>query len=108
MTVLSDLDAAVISYLLGQREFQVGAVAHLLIPWFCRYEAYDGNDVLEIMMGPSVNTNITRMPYYLTYEPNPTSVKNMIHWYGMCYTLFRTYVTLLKVAGPANRKVPEV
>ena len=39
------------------------------------------DNVLEILMGPSVNTNKTRIPYYLNYEPNPTSVYNMIHWY---------------------------
>lgn len=31
-------------------------------------------------MGPSKNLNISMLPFYLQYEPNPTSVKNMAHW----------------------------
>ncbi len=45
-----------------------------VFPWIC-------DNVLEAIMGPSVNTNTSRLPYYLTYEPNPTSVQNIIHWY---------------------------
>jgi len=81
MQTLSTLELADIEYLLGVREFTVGDAASALIPEFCRYQPYPCNEVLEVLMGPSVNTNISRMAYYLSFEPNPTSIKNMIHWY---------------------------
>eukprot|EP01089_Gocevia_fonbrunei_P006698 TRINITY_DN1755_c0_g1_i3.p1 TRINITY_DN1755_c0_g1~~TRINITY_DN1755_c0_g1_i3.p1 ORF type:complete len:149 (+),score=25.62 TRINITY_DN1755_c0_g1_i3:405-851(+) len=31
-------------------------------------------------MGPSNNLNVSRIAYYLSEEPNPTSVMNMVHW----------------------------
>jgi len=80
LRLLADMYVADIIYFFGAREFKVGPIAQALIPDFCRYEPYPCNEVLEVLMGPSVNTNVTRMPYYLTYEPNPTSMKNVIHW----------------------------
>jgi len=33
----------------------------------------------EVIMGPSSNLNDSRLDYYLEYEPNPSSMKNVIH-----------------------------
>lgn len=47
----------------------------------CHEDSIECNKILlESAMGPSVNTNISRVPYYLRFEPHPTSVKNLIHW----------------------------
>lgn len=36
--------------------------------------------VLDALAGPFPGYNATRAPRWLEYEPNPTSVKNMVHW----------------------------
>jgi len=42
--------------------------------------------------GPTTYLNKTRLSYYLGYEPNPTSVKNMVHWAQQTrYGTFRKY-----------------
>jgi len=67
---------------------------------FCKILPPACNNVLAALMGPSDQINQTRLasspfaakpklmslphprlPFYLSYEPNPTSVRNMIHWY---------------------------
>src|SRR5690349_5645186 len=46
-------------------------ITHVLS--LCEYD-------LALLMGPSVELNTSKIPYYMTYEPNPTSNKNIWHW----------------------------
>jgi lysosomal acid lipase/cholesteryl ester hydrolase len=82
-TVMAKLDVAEIILLLGGNEFALGPAVKKLIPGLCIYYPEMCNNILEVIMGPSFETNVTRMPYYLTYEPNPSSTWNMIHWSQM-------------------------
>lgn len=43
---------------------------------FCRLCSF----AMQLVSGPSPHLNSSRTDYYLNYEPNPTSVKNMAHW----------------------------
>jgi len=54
-------------------------------PSFCGF-------FLEILTGPTTFLNDSRISYYSHFEPNPTSVKNMIHWTQATQTdTFRKY-----------------
>jgi len=78
--VLSFLDAAELLELLGDHEFFLPDVVHKLLPDPCRLFPSACNFFLEFITGPSEHINASRLSYYLLYEPNPTSVVNMIHW----------------------------
>jgi pimeloyl-ACP methyl ester carboxylesterase len=77
---LADLDTAAILTILGDHEFYLPKAVHSLLPDICRVDpsfcAFD----LDLLMGPSTNLNVSRIAYYLSEEPNPTSVMNMVHW----------------------------
>lgn len=55
--------------LLSDRLCSIEAVDKTL----CKYEVF-------ILMGPSTNINITRIPVYKTHDPSGTSTKNMVHF----------------------------
>jgi len=80
LKVLADFDAADILSLLGDHEFYLPAAIHQFLPDICIIDPQLCDFSLEILMGPSQNINISRISYYLSEEPNPTSVMNMIHW----------------------------
>jgi lysosomal acid lipase/cholesteryl ester hydrolase len=56
------------------------AVIAKLLPDICKLDPSICLFDLDLLMGPSNNLNVTRMSYYMKYEPNPTSTKNMAHW----------------------------
>jgi len=78
--VLAELDSDEILVALGVAEFNLPTFITEFLPDLCTFDpeicAFD----LAIIEGPSVELNMSRLSYYLTYEPNPTSVKNMVHW----------------------------
>ncbi|ELR16428.1 hydrolase, alpha/beta fold domain containing protein [Acanthamoeba castellanii str. Neff] len=80
LNALSHLDPIEILLLLGVNEFNLPTALLKLIPDVCTLYPPICNNVLTALMGPSVETNQSRLAYYLRYEPNPTSVLNMIHW----------------------------
>jgi len=66
--------------LLGDGEFDLLPAVKTLIPGICDWDPSACTDIMEWFMGPSIEMNNSRVPYYLTYEPNPTSVQNVGHW----------------------------
>eukprot|EP01087_Luapelamoeba_hula_P010795 TRINITY_DN2876_c0_g1_i2.p1 TRINITY_DN2876_c0_g1~~TRINITY_DN2876_c0_g1_i2.p1 ORF type:complete len:316 (-),score=28.97 TRINITY_DN2876_c0_g1_i2:8-955(-) len=80
LRILAELDTGPILELLGDREFYLPNVLHKLLPDACVIYPQACNFLLEFIMGPSNNMNVSRISYYANYEPNPTSVINMIHW----------------------------
>ena len=80
MQVLAELDTAQILELLGDHEFYLPNVIETLLPDICKINPQDCDWVLSLLMGPSTHINTSRIPYYLNYQPNPTSILNMVHW----------------------------
>jgi hypothetical protein len=62
-----------------------------LFPSVCQFS-------VDLVTGPTTFMNETREPYYLHYEPNPTSVKNMAHWAQVRGSSASTSVFLLQLA----------
>jgi len=81
--VLAKFDLAFIEEMLGQMEFSLPLAIQKFLPGICSIDPTLCEFDLALLMGPSVNLNDTRLPYMLTYEPNPTSVLNMAHWSQM-------------------------
>jgi lysosomal acid lipase/cholesteryl ester hydrolase len=82
LQAMAKLGTDVIFELLGLHEFYLPSVIHKILPGYCTLFPHMCEFVLDIIAGPFPNVNLTRIPYYLNYEPNPTSVKNMAHWFG--------------------------
>jgi len=77
---LAALPDKVLYDVLGLKAFEVGHVIHDILPEFCKkFPSYCTYEV-DAICGPTEYWNSTRVPFYLGYEPNPTSVKDMIHW----------------------------
>lgn len=92
LTYMADLDAAEILSILGDHEFYFVDAIKKLLPDVCYVDPYGCEYALSFLMGPSVELNSSRLPYYLDYEPNPTSVMNMIHWsQGVAAEVFQMY-----------------
>lgn len=66
--------------LLGLHEFWIPDVIHKLLPGFCNIFKFICEFILTLVSGPFPGLDRSRIPHYLNYEPNPTSVKNMAHW----------------------------
>jgi len=77
---LAKLHGEAILNLLGVREFYLPNVIEKILPGICRLDPAICEDVLTLLLGPFTYANESRDSYYLTYEPNPTSVKNIAHW----------------------------
>jgi pimeloyl-ACP methyl ester carboxylesterase len=80
LTTMAQLDPIEILLLLGITEFNLPTALLKLIPDVCFLYPPICNNILTSMMGPSIELNQSRLEYYFNYEPNPTSVLNMIHW----------------------------
>jgi lysosomal acid lipase/cholesteryl ester hydrolase len=80
VTTLAKLNTEYIFELLGIKEFDLPYSIQKLLPGICKINPQICEFNLNILMGPSKNLNISMLPFYLQYEPNPTSVKNMAHW----------------------------
>jgi len=80
LEVLALLDVDKIFALLGEKEFALPIAIEKLLPDICHIDPKLCEFELNLVMGPSTYLNQTRMGYYMKYEPNPTSVKNMAHW----------------------------
>lgn len=66
--------------LLGLHEFYLPTAVSTILPGFCTYEPQLCSFWLQVISGPFPHMNASRTDYYLGFEPNPTSVKNMAHW----------------------------
>jgi pimeloyl-ACP methyl ester carboxylesterase len=77
---LADVDSDTLLEILGVKEFYLPTAIQNFLPNICNLFPSFCEFSLELIMGPSTNLNKTRLGYYLGYEPNPTSVKNMAHW----------------------------
>jgi len=81
LKALALLDVQEIYILLGIREFNLDpAIIEILLPGTCKIDPSLCEFSVSLICGPTTFLNKTRMAYYTLYEPNPTSVKNMIHW----------------------------
>jgi len=80
LSVLADLDLEVILEVLGDHEFYLPNVIAKLLPDVCRLDPSLCDFDLNLLMGPSINLNQSRIAYYLGAEPNPTSILNIVHW----------------------------
>jgi len=80
LRILADFDAAIILTILGDNEFYLPAALHYFLPDICRIDPPICTFSLDIVMGPSTNLNVSNYPYIMNYEPNDSSVLNIIHW----------------------------
>jgi len=80
LRALADLDMAAILELLGDTVFGLGDAVRALLGPICEFDPSACEFMMEIEMGPSVNLNASRLPFYTLYEIAPTSVYNMGHW----------------------------
>jgi len=78
--VLAFLNTQDIFLLLGVKEFSLPGVIEILLPGICNVLPNECKFIVDLITGPTTYLNTTREPFYLHYEPNPTSVKNMCHW----------------------------
>jgi len=80
LQAMAKLDTDDLFELLGVEEFYPPNVIDKLLPGYCdlfpQLCAFD----VDLVCGPTTFLNDSRVGYYLDYEPNPTSVKNMAHW----------------------------
>eukprot|EP01103_Thecamoeba_quadrilineata_P006371 TRINITY_DN16098_c0_g1_i1.p1 TRINITY_DN16098_c0_g1~~TRINITY_DN16098_c0_g1_i1.p1 ORF type:complete len:395 (-),score=43.16 TRINITY_DN16098_c0_g1_i1:70-1254(-) len=74
------LDAQDIYEILGIQEFYLPTAISKFLPGICGTVPIICDFTLYALVGPTTYMNNSRLPYYSTYEPNPTSVKNMVHW----------------------------
>lgn len=74
------LDLPELISMLGLKEFDLVKAVQKLLPGICYEDPAACEDILALIVGPSTNLNKTRMDYYFNYEPNPTSVLDIIHW----------------------------
>jgi len=81
IVALADLDVDEIFVLLGDKEFILDpGVIKLILPGVCAIDPSFCKFSIDLVCGPTTFFNKSREDYYLKYEPNPTSVKNMVHW----------------------------
>lgn len=66
--------------LLGFQEFWIPTAIHKILPGACWLFAYICEFVLMALSGPFPGIQASKLSFWLQYEPNPTSVKNMAHW----------------------------
>jgi len=69
-----------IFFLLGVKDFNLPNAINALLPGFCTIDPGLCKFSIDLICGPTTYLNTSREGYYLHYEPNPTSVKNMAHW----------------------------
>jgi len=80
LDVMARLDLDNLIANLGDGEFYLPNALHKLLPETCKLDPKLCDNSLALVMGKSNNLNNTRLPYIMHYEPNPTSVKNLIKW----------------------------
>ncbi|KAL6051175.1 Gastric triacylglycerol lipase-like [Balamuthia mandrillaris] len=83
LVLLAELDTDEILEAFGDHEFYLSDAIKKLMPNICTFYPPLCHYVVTLLSGPSTNINMSRVPYYLNYEPNPTSVINMAHWAQM-------------------------
>ncbi|KAH9573097.1 hypothetical protein CY35_02G188500 [Sphagnum magellanicum] len=65
---------------MGVREFNLrNDLGVELVDWVCQRDDVDCGDFLTALTGANCCFNTTRIPYYLQFEPQSTSLKNLGH-----------------------------
>lgn len=65
---------------MGVREFNLrNDIGVELVDWVCQRDDVDCGDFLTALTGANCCFNTTRIPYYLEFEPQSTSLKNLGH-----------------------------
>lgn len=77
---MAELDVGDLFDLLGVQDFSLPTAIDKLLAGICKKIPNLCSFELDLVMGPTTYFNKSMESFYLQYEPNPTSVKNMIHW----------------------------
>lgn len=89
---MAAFDAAELYQLLGIQEFDLPGAIAIFLPGVCAASPQLCEFDVSLICGPTTYLNNSRMSYYANYEPNPTSVKNMVHWtQGVQENVFQMY-----------------
>jgi pimeloyl-ACP methyl ester carboxylesterase len=80
MQELAKYDADELITILGAHDFSLPVAIDKLLPGICTVDPKICAFTMNAMFGPTNFLNVSRESYYVKYEPNPTSVKNMAHW----------------------------
>ena len=64
-----------------------------MAPKICQQIEYGCDIFLDIICGPTVNLNVSRIQVYVSGTPAGTSTKNMLHWeQGMILSIYMCVV----------------
>lgn len=80
LQVMATFSIEKIISLLGFREFWIPTAIHKILPGACWLFSYICEFVLMALSGPFPGIQRNKLSFWLQYQPNPTSVKNMAHW----------------------------
>lgn len=80
LQLLATFNAEKLFQLLGLQEFWIPTAIHKILPGICSIFSYICEFVLVALSGPFPGLDRSKLSFWLDYEPNPTSVKNMAHW----------------------------
>jgi pimeloyl-ACP methyl ester carboxylesterase len=80
LQAMAAFDADVLFEILGVQEFYLPQAISAFLPGICGDFPIVCDFSLYALVGPTNYMNNSRLSYYTHYEPNPTSVKNMVHW----------------------------
>jgi len=77
---LADIDADNIFKVFGINELSLSDIIHHLLPAVCKVNPNACNYGGDFIYGRDSYLNATMLDVYTTFEPFPTSVKNIVHW----------------------------
>jgi len=80
LVLLADLRVMSIFELFGMKEFLTDDFLNYFGKIICSIMPDTCNIFIEVLCGPSQQTNKTRLDIYIAETPSGTSVKNMAHW----------------------------
>jgi len=83
LDVLAGLHLDELLELLGPGEFNTPDALHKLLPNACKNFPSLCIYVESFLVGPSNHMNLSRVEFYVHFEPFPTSVLNIAHWAQM-------------------------
>jgi lysosomal acid lipase/cholesteryl ester hydrolase len=80
LQVMATFSLEKIFSLLGLQEFWIPTAIHKILPGVCWLVSWACEFILMALSGPFPGLDRSKLSFWLDYEPNPTSVKNMAHW----------------------------
>lgn len=78
--LLAAIDTDKLFYALGVKDFLPSGFLTKFAPSLCHLIPRGCVNTIELIVGPSHHTNVSRVPVYVSETPAGTSVKNMVHW----------------------------